>query len=258
MSASSQWTWYRCSLHTVITLQVIWIVFLCASPHQDDVKGEEDMAAKKAALLEKRLRREKEALEKKQQQELDQEQKKEAARSVWSLFIPVCWCSHIHVINKSLCRSPPSGWKPRRSSRRRMRRRRGGIISGMSIWGRSSSSWWWTWTRSSSLGPAVSRRSRGPSPSTGTWWSRLHRLWERQVSDIHGSHTHRQCLTAICSTSPCFFALQVCVLEASQYQAFLWRLSTWPTTTESNQITRRTTGETRSLPVEWVLDQSEM
>lgn len=57
-------------------------MFLCASPHQDDVKGEEDMAAKKAALLEKRLRREKEALEKKQQQELDQEQKKEAARSV--------------------------------------------------------------------------------------------------------------------------------------------------------------------------------
>lgn len=38
------------------------------------------MAAKKAALLEKRLRREKEAQEKKQQQELDQEQKREAAR----------------------------------------------------------------------------------------------------------------------------------------------------------------------------------
>lgn len=48
--------------------------------HQDDVKGEEDMAAKKAALLQKRLRREKEAQERKQQQEQDQEQKKEAAR----------------------------------------------------------------------------------------------------------------------------------------------------------------------------------
>lgn len=53
---------------------------LCYS--QDDVKGEEDMAAKKAALLEKRMRREREARERKQQQELDQEQKKEAARLV--------------------------------------------------------------------------------------------------------------------------------------------------------------------------------
>lgn len=53
--------------------------------HQDDVKGEEDMAAKKAALLQKRLRREREAQERKQQQEQDQEQKKEAARCV---FIP--------------------------------------------------------------------------------------------------------------------------------------------------------------------------
>lgn len=44
------------------------------------MKGEEDMAAKKAALLEKRIRREREARERKQQQELDQEQKKEAAR----------------------------------------------------------------------------------------------------------------------------------------------------------------------------------
>lgn len=51
--------------------------------HQDDVKGEEDMAAKKAALLQKRLRREREAQERKQQQEQDQEQKKEAARWVF-------------------------------------------------------------------------------------------------------------------------------------------------------------------------------
>lgn len=50
------------------------------------MKGEEDMAAKKAALLEKRLRREKEAQEKKQQQELDQEQMREAARSVFLTF----------------------------------------------------------------------------------------------------------------------------------------------------------------------------
>ena len=122
-----------------------------------------------------------------------------------TLFIPVCGRSHIHIISKSLCRSPPPGWKPRRSSRRRMRRRRGGITSGMSIWGRSSSSWWWTWTRSSSLGLAVSRRSRGPSPSTGTSWSRLLRPWGRQVSDIHRSHTHTVSVwQPLCSTSPCF------------------------------------------------------
>ncbi|KAM9720315.1 calmodulin-regulated spectrin-associated protein 2 isoform 2-T2 [Menidia menidia] len=52
----------------------------CGFFFKDDVKGEEDMAAKKAALLEKRLQREKEAQERKQQQELDQEQKREAAR----------------------------------------------------------------------------------------------------------------------------------------------------------------------------------
>lgn len=64
---------------------------------QDDVKGEEDMAAKKAALLQKRLRRERETQEKRQQQEQDQEQKKEAARSV---FIPL----HVH---KSQFLTPP-------------------------------------------------------------------------------------------------------------------------------------------------------
>ena len=57
------------------------------------MKGEEDMAAKKAALLEKRLRREKETQEKKQEQELDQEQKREAARFVtlsYSSYISQC------------------------------------------------------------------------------------------------------------------------------------------------------------------------
>ncbi|XP_068604647.1 calmodulin-regulated spectrin-associated protein 2 [Brachionichthys hirsutus] len=54
----------------------------CGFFFKDDVKGEADMAVKKAALLEKRLRREKEAQERKQQQQQDQdqEQKKEAAR----------------------------------------------------------------------------------------------------------------------------------------------------------------------------------
>ena len=56
--------------------------------HQDDAKGPEDMAAKREALLEKRLRREKEAQEKKVQQEQEQEEKKEAARSVCS-FLPL-------------------------------------------------------------------------------------------------------------------------------------------------------------------------
>ena len=49
---------------------------------QDDQKGEEDIAQKRAALLEKRLRREKEMQMKKQQQEQETEQKKEVARLV--------------------------------------------------------------------------------------------------------------------------------------------------------------------------------
>uniref|UniRef100_A0A4W5PJU1 Calmodulin regulated spectrin-associated protein family, member 2b n=1 Tax=Hucho hucho TaxID=62062 RepID=A0A4W5PJU1_9TELE len=52
----------------------------CGFFYKDDGKGEEDMAVKRAALLEKRLRREKETQEKKQQQELEQEQRKEEAR----------------------------------------------------------------------------------------------------------------------------------------------------------------------------------
>uniref|UniRef100_A0A8C8HKL6 Calmodulin regulated spectrin-associated protein family, member 2b n=1 Tax=Oncorhynchus tshawytscha TaxID=74940 RepID=A0A8C8HKL6_ONCTS len=52
----------------------------CGFFYKDDGKGEEDMAVKRAALLEKRLRREKEKQEKKQQQELEQEQRKEEAR----------------------------------------------------------------------------------------------------------------------------------------------------------------------------------
>lgn len=54
------------------------------------MKAEEDMAAKKAFLLEKRLRREKETQEKKQQQEVDHEQKREAARSVSLYFAKHC------------------------------------------------------------------------------------------------------------------------------------------------------------------------
>lgn len=52
----------------------------CGFFFKDDGKGEEDMAVKRAALLEKRVRREKETQEKKQQQELEQEQRKEEAR----------------------------------------------------------------------------------------------------------------------------------------------------------------------------------
>lgn len=48
--------------------------------NQDDQKGEDDIAQKKAALLEKRLRREREMQLKKQQQEAETEQKKEASR----------------------------------------------------------------------------------------------------------------------------------------------------------------------------------
>uniref|UniRef100_A0A672RPG5 Calmodulin regulated spectrin associated protein family member 2 n=1 Tax=Sinocyclocheilus grahami TaxID=75366 RepID=A0A672RPG5_SINGR len=52
----------------------------CGFFYRDDLKPEEDIAQKKAALMEKRLRREKEMQIKKQQQEAEMEQKKEAAR----------------------------------------------------------------------------------------------------------------------------------------------------------------------------------
>ncbi|XP_073785966.1 calmodulin-regulated spectrin-associated protein 2 isoform X1 [Danio rerio] len=52
----------------------------CGFFYKDDLQGEEDIAQKKAALMEKRLRREKEMQIKKQQQEAEIEQKKEAAR----------------------------------------------------------------------------------------------------------------------------------------------------------------------------------
>uniref|UniRef100_A0A671PB80 Calmodulin-regulated spectrin-associated protein 2-like n=1 Tax=Sinocyclocheilus anshuiensis TaxID=1608454 RepID=A0A671PB80_9TELE len=52
----------------------------CGFFYRDDLKPEDDIAQKKAALMEKRLRREKEMQIKKQQQEAEMEQKKEAAR----------------------------------------------------------------------------------------------------------------------------------------------------------------------------------
>lgn len=48
--------------------------------HQEDGKAEENMAQKRAALLEKRMRREKESQLRKVQQEAELEQKKEEAR----------------------------------------------------------------------------------------------------------------------------------------------------------------------------------
>lgn len=53
------------------------IMCLCC---QDDMKGEDSMAIKRAALLEKRLRRERESQQRKQQLEAELEQKKEEAR----------------------------------------------------------------------------------------------------------------------------------------------------------------------------------
>ncbi|XP_051985116.1 calmodulin-regulated spectrin-associated protein 2-like isoform X2 [Xyrauchen texanus] len=52
----------------------------CGFFYRDDLKGEEDIAQKKAALMNKRLRREREMQNKKQQQEAEMEQKKEAAK----------------------------------------------------------------------------------------------------------------------------------------------------------------------------------
>ncbi|KAL4635060.1 calmodulin-regulated spectrin-associated protein 2 isoform X3 [Arapaima gigas] len=52
----------------------------CGFFFKDDMKGEDDMAVKRAALLEKRMRREKELQQRKQQLEAEMEQKKEEAR----------------------------------------------------------------------------------------------------------------------------------------------------------------------------------
>ncbi|XP_062378008.1 calmodulin-regulated spectrin-associated protein 2 isoform X1 [Sardina pilchardus] len=52
----------------------------CGFFYRDDQQGEEDMAQKRAALLEKRQRRERETQQKRQQLEAELEQKKEAAR----------------------------------------------------------------------------------------------------------------------------------------------------------------------------------
>ncbi|XP_051552853.1 calmodulin-regulated spectrin-associated protein 2-like isoform X2 [Myxocyprinus asiaticus] len=52
----------------------------CGFFYRDDLKGEDDIAQKKAALMDKRLRREREMQNKKQQQEAEMEQKKEAAK----------------------------------------------------------------------------------------------------------------------------------------------------------------------------------
>ncbi|XP_036409719.1 calmodulin-regulated spectrin-associated protein 2-like isoform X1 [Megalops cyprinoides] len=52
----------------------------CGFFFKDDQKGEEDIALKRAALLEKRMRRERETQQKKQQLEVELEQKKEEAR----------------------------------------------------------------------------------------------------------------------------------------------------------------------------------
>ncbi|XP_066503739.1 calmodulin-regulated spectrin-associated protein 2a isoform X2 [Hoplias malabaricus] len=52
----------------------------CGFFFKDDIKGEDSMAMKRAALLEKRLRRERESQQRKQQLEAELEQKKEEAR----------------------------------------------------------------------------------------------------------------------------------------------------------------------------------
>lgn len=74
------------------------------------------------------------------------------------------------------------GWKQRRSSRRKTKTKQGGNTSRMNICGENSSSWWRTWTKSSSLGLEVSRKSHGPSPFTETLWSLQLLLWGWQVS----------------------------------------------------------------------------
>lgn len=70
---------------------------------QEDGKAEENMAQKRAALLEKRLRREKESQQRKMQLEAELDQKKEEARYVDTHFQSsvVCsffWCSRAIMI----------------------------------------------------------------------------------------------------------------------------------------------------------------
>ena len=58
----------------------LWLCGCSACYPQDDLQGEEEMAQKRAALLEKRERREREMQQKRQELEAELEQKKEAAR----------------------------------------------------------------------------------------------------------------------------------------------------------------------------------
>lgn len=63
----------RSDLHSSVTGFAFFLL-------QEDGKAEENMAQKRAALLEKRMRREKESQQKKMQLEAELEQKKEEAR----------------------------------------------------------------------------------------------------------------------------------------------------------------------------------
>lgn len=142
---------------------------------------------------------------------------------------------------------PSLGWKRRKNSRRRTTRGRGGNTSRMSIWGGSSSNWWRTWTRSSSLDLEVSRKSRGPSPSTETSWSRRLLPREQQVSNATNPASKRtRTLWRVVKRHLSAVVAQVCVLEASRCPAFLWHLSIWPTMTEM-QITGRITGKAQPV-----------
>lgn len=68
----------------------------CCFLIQEDGKAEENMAQKRAALLEKRMRREKESLQKKLQLEAELEQKKEEARYVRKTFYLKHPPHHLH------------------------------------------------------------------------------------------------------------------------------------------------------------------
>lgn len=57
---------------------------------QEDGKAEENMAQRRAALLEKRMRREKESQQRRMQQEAELEQKKEEARYTLFRFLNPC------------------------------------------------------------------------------------------------------------------------------------------------------------------------
>lgn len=190
------------------------------------MKGEEDMAAKKAALLEKRLRREKETQERKLQQEQDQEQKREAARCV-SPDNACILCINMSVqhehYNKSCilgssCRVKAEEEQQKKDEEKArrdyikneyMRRKQLKLMEDMDEVIKPRSGSLKKKPRPKSIHRDVMEPSTPPVRATG----------EQHTSCIHNSHTESQMLIPCLSHVCCM--MQGCVLEASRCPVFL-------------------------------------